>query len=151
AVFFLLSILCFLRWLSAGPARRRAYVGALLCAVLAILSKPSTVMLPVALALCTWWLQGGIGRRALLALAPFFALAAVAAGWTIWEQKYHSGAVGAAWAQTWPERAIIAGRASWFYLGKLLWPEPLVFIYPRWNVDARTALSFVAPGAVLVL
>ena len=148
AVFFLAAILFWLRWLKVGrvsdpplpggdvqrgpetratPAVHR-YALALLYALLAILSKPSTVMLPVALALVAWWQNRRLERRTLLALVPFFALSAVAAGWTIWEQKFHSGAQGAAWDQTFLERVLIAARVVWFYLGKLLWPAPLMFV-----------------------
>ena len=159
AVFFLLAIGSYLRWLGVGqvsdlptPAqtdtkggsetrptsdRRRYYVGALLCALLAILSKPSTVMLPIALALCAWWQRRRFGWRDLLPLVPFFALSAVVAGWTIWEQRVHSGARGAEWNQNFVERLVIAGCVPWFYLGKLFWPHPLAFIYPRWETAVR--------------
>ena len=60
--------------------------------------------------------------RDLVPLIPFAMLSAIAAGWTIWEQKFHSGANGADWQQSWPERFIVAGRVIWFYLGKLIWP-----------------------------
>ena len=130
-------------------ALQRFYFLALLCAALAILSKPSTVMLPVALGLCAWWMRGRIAWRDLWPLAPFFALSALAAGWTIWEQKHHSGAIGPEWSQTLPERIAIAGRALWFYLGKLVWPEPLIFIYPRWEIRGADPLIYVAPVAAL--
>ena len=175
AVFFLAAILCWLRWLEVGrgfsppsndettsggglkprPTARVAstpYMLALLCAALAILSKPSTVMLPVALALCVWWRRGRIAWRDAGPLAPFLARSAIAAGWTIWEQKFNSGAIGPEWSQTFPERVAIAGRAVWFYLGKLLWPEPLIFIYPRWTIAAGLDVGHVgliAIGAVL--
>ncbi|MBL9202105.1 MAG: tetratricopeptide repeat protein [Opitutaceae bacterium] len=153
AVFFLAAILLWLRWLEAGPARGR-YWAALACALLALLSKPSTVMLPVALALCTWHQRGRLGWRDLAALAPFLALSAAAAGWTIWEQKFNSGAIGPEWAQTFPERLAIAGRAVWFYLGKLVWPEPLIFIYPRWTLGSGLDaghLGLLAIGATLAI
>jgi tetratricopeptide (TPR) repeat protein len=51
--------------------------------------------------------------------------------------------VGPDWAQTFPERLIIVGRAIWFYLGKLLWPHPLIFIYPRWDVDSSTVVAYL--------
>ena len=159
-VFFLLAVLFWLKWLDGGRASSptagssgimpdlqergcRAYVLALTCALLALLSKPSTVMLPVALALCAWWQRGRLAWRDLLALAPFFALSALASGWTIWEQKFHSGAAGPEWSQTWPERCVIAGRAIWFYLGKLAWPQALSFIYPRWNLHAGAPLAWL--------
>jgi tetratricopeptide (TPR) repeat protein len=41
------------------------------------------------------------------------------------------------------ERVIIAGRDIWFYLGKLLWPHPLVFIYPQWETNTSQVLQYV--------
>jgi Tfp pilus assembly protein PilF len=129
-------------------AHARGYLLALLCAALAILSKPSTVMLPVALGLCTWWQRDRFTARDLLSLVPFLALSAAAAGWTIWEQKYNSGALGPEWAQTFPERLALAGRAVWFYLGKLAWPEPLIFIYPRWTLAAGLDVGHLGLAAI---
>ena len=173
AVFFLLAILFWSKWLEVGrvsdplapaatrskggsetrptPDLRRFYALALLCALLALLSKPSTVMLPVALALCVWWQQRRLAWRDLFPLVPFFALSVIAAGWTIWEQRVHSGAEGAEWAQTWPERFVIAGRVIWFYLGKLAWPESLIFIYPRWVIHAVGPLAFAPSAAALAV
>ena len=75
------AILCHLRWReNAEPASRgRWYVAALACAALAILSKPSTVMLPVALALLGWWKARRVAWRDVFPLAPFFVLSAAAA------------------------------------------------------------------------
>ena len=123
--------------------RSRRYGVALLCAVLAILSKSSTVMLPVVLALCWWWMDGRWRWRNALWLAPFFMVSLVASAWTVWEQKYANHALGAEWAQTWPERAVIAGKDVWFYLWKLVWPHPLIFIYHRWNTDAADASAYL--------
>lgn len=154
AVFFLAAVWAWTRWLESkaadapGLGARRFYVFTLVFAVLAILSKPSTVMLPVALGLCGWWLRRQIVWREAVLLAPFFALSALAAGWTIWEQKFNSGAIGPEWQQSFLERLAIAGRVVWFYLGKLLWPEPLIFIYPRWQIDPGRALSFLPIAGV---
>src|SRR5437773_7152010 len=127
---------------------------ALLFFVVAILSKPSTVMLPAVLALCVWWRRGRIQWRDLAALIPFALISALASFWTIWEQEFHAGATGPEWAQTWPERLIIAGRAIWFYLGKLFWPHPLIFIYPRWEIYSSQWMAYlplVAASVGLIL
>ena len=151
AVFFLLAILFWLKWLAAEPIRsRHHYALSLGCALLAILSKPSTVMLPLALALCAWWTRRRFNVRDLVPLLPFFALSALAAGWTIWEQKVHSGATGPEWEQSLPERIVIAGRVIWFYLGKLVWPEPLIFIYPRWSIEVGSVASYLPLAAALI-
>ena len=148
AVFFLAALGCYVRWLE-DRRERWPYALALFCAILALLSKPSTVMLPVALALCAWWVRRRVEWRDLVPLAPFFALSAFVAGWTVWEQKYHSGALGPEWNQTLAERFVIAGRVIWFYLGKLAWPEPLIFIYPRWPIAAGSLLAFAPLAAVV--
>jgi protein O-mannosyl-transferase len=159
-VFYLLSILFFLNWedqagaVSKLPRRfgdRRSLVFALslLFFLLATLSKPSVVMLPLVLALCVWWMRERIRWRDALAFAPFALISVVAGAWTIWEQKFHARAVGPDWVQTFPERLIIAGKAVWFYLGKLTWPHPLIFIYPRWNIDSSKVVAYLPLLAVI--
>jgi protein O-mannosyl-transferase len=146
-LFYLLSILFFLRWrgdTKSTQDRHRTwsnYFISLLCALAAILSKSSTVMLPVVLGFCWWWMDGEWRWRNATKLIPFLCISLLAAAWTIWEQKFHAGALGVTWTQSWPERLIIAGRAIWFYLAKLVWPHPLIFIYPRWQVDASQPLA----------
>jgi Flp pilus assembly protein TadD len=46
---------------------------------------------------------------------------------------------------------VTAGDAVWFYLGKLLWPHPLMTIYPRWHVDASHWISYLPLLAVLIV
>jgi protein O-mannosyl-transferase len=154
-VFYLLSILFFLRWEDQGGTASRSsqrrtgdrrslvFALSLLFFLLATLSKPSVVMLPFVLALCIWWMRRKIRWRDALALAPFALISVVASAWTIWEQKFHARAVGPDWEQTFPERLIVAGKAIWFYLGKLVWPHPLIFIYPRWDVDSSKVVAYL--------
>ena len=154
-MFYLLSILFFLKWGDQGGAvsgppqrwigdrRSLGFVLSLVFFILATLSKPSVVMLPFVSALCIWWMRGKIRWRDARMLTPFALISALASGWTIWEQRFHARAVGPDWAQTFPERMIIAGKAIWFYLGKLLWPDPLIFIYPRWDVDSSKVIAYL--------
>ena len=158
--FYLLAILLFIKWHEARnhtDARfaGRQYALVMVCAVLAILSKSSTVMLPVVFGLCWWWLDGRWRWRNIAWLSPFLAISLAASAWTIWEQIYHAGALGPEWNQSLPERVVIAGRVIWFYLGKLAWPHPLMFIYPRWQIDALNPLAYLpalaAAGGLLFL
>ena len=160
-MFYLLSILFFLKWGDQGGAvsgppqrwtgdrRSLGFVLSLVFFILATLSKPSVVMLPFVIALCIWWMRGKIRWRDALMLTPFALISALASGWTIWEQRFHARAVGPDWAQTFPERMIIAGKAIWFYLGKLVWPDPLIFIYPRWDLDSSKILAYLPLLAAL--
>src|SRR5208283_933588 len=47
-------------------------------------------------------------------------------------------------------RFVIAGRVIWFYLGKLLWPYPLIFIYPRWAISSSQPAAYL-PLVALIL
>jgi Flp pilus assembly protein TadD len=159
-LFYLLAILFFLNWRQRYAGNGVAsgasgyYALALLCGTLAILSKSSTVMLPVVLGLCVWWRERSWTWRVAGWLIPFVLVSVVASAWTVWEQRFHSGAQGQSWEQSWPERAVIAGKAIWFYLCKLAWPHPLIFIYPRWKIDAWRPLEWlpaVAAAAGLLM
>ena len=147
-VFFFLSMLCFLR--SDTQKRHGWYVLAIACGLAAMLSKPSTVVLPLVLLLCAWWERGRWTRMDIVRIAPFFALAVGMSALTILEQRGHVLRAGAANWQLGPaERLVVAGKAIGFYAGKVLWPARLTFVYPRWAVDASSLWSW-APAVALV-
>ena len=60
-LFFLLTLLVFMRF--EDGLRPRDYVLTLACAVAAMLSKPSTVVLPGVMLLCAWWRRGRWARQ----------------------------------------------------------------------------------------
>ncbi|MCP6756239.1 hypothetical protein NL533_31930, partial [Klebsiella pneumoniae] len=82
-----------------------------------------------------WWKEGRLARRDVIRLLPFFAVGLALAGVTVWMEKAYVRALGSEWNLSPVERVLVAGRALWFYAGKLAWPHPLVFFYPRWTVD----------------
>src|SRR5438105_1425941 len=150
AVFYLLAISLFLQ--SRGRSQRRLlYWLSVVSFAAAITSKPSTVMLPVVLALCMWWQEDRVIWRNFRALTPFILISLLASAWTIWEQKFHAGAVGPEWVQTPPQRILISADAIWFYLLKLIWPHPLIFIYSRWNVDPGRLLAYLPLVALVIV
>ncbi|ACB77598.1 tetratricopeptide repeat protein [Opitutus terrae] len=118
----------------------------------ALLTKTVTATLPAALMVVLWWRRGRLGwRRDVLPLVPWLAAGVTAGLFTAWVERTHIGARGDAFALDFFERGLVAGRAILFYLGKLLWPTELVFIYPRWTIDAGNAWQWVFPLAVLAL
>jgi tetratricopeptide (TPR) repeat protein len=92
-----------------------------------------------------------VDRRSLLAVAPLAVAGAAFVLVTVYLESSHGGAQGAVFSQTWLERALIAGRALWFYAGKLAWPANLVFIYPRWTIDASAWWQYLYPLAALAV
>ena len=56
------------------------------------------------------------------------------------------------WDFSFVERCLIAGRSLFFYVGKILWPDPLIFFYERWTIDSAVWWQYLFPlGVVLVL
>jgi protein O-mannosyl-transferase len=130
------------------PTSRRSYLASLALYVAALLCKTVTVTTPAALLVLRWWRSGRLQWRDVRPLLPFFALGLPIAALTVWIERVHVGATGAAWNLSPLERVLIAGRAVWFYIGKLLWPHPLGFTYPRWNVDSHAAWQYGFPLAL---
>jgi len=157
ALFFLLSILFFVRYLRAeelnGRNRRGWDYGlSLLFAALAMASKSSTVILPVVLCLCAWWVEGGWHWRNVVRVVPMLLMSAAVSAVSIWTQGLQlAAAADLQWVRTWPQRLAAAGDAVWFYLGKLLWPDPLITIYPRWQIDAGHWVSYLPLLGVIFL
>jgi len=155
AVFYFAAALAYLRFAAweepGGPNRLRWhwYLGALVLFLAALLSKTVTCSLPAALLLVCWWKQGRVPRGDILPLLPFFALGMGLGLMTAWMEKFHVGAQGAAWSLTLADRCLIAGRALWFYAGKLVWPAHLTFIYPRWKIEPAVWWQWLFPVAAV--
>lgn len=152
AFFCLLALLTFMRFSPPDgtpppPARDRRtwYLLALLLFAAGLLTKPMVVTLPPVLLVLIWWKRGRIDKSDLLAVAPFFVMGLAAGLVTMHVEHEYSGATGAAWQLSWTERILVAGRALWFYAGKLAWPANLVSVYPRWDVSASVWWQYLFP------
>jgi Flp pilus assembly protein TadD len=131
--------------------RWRHYFLAFLLLVAALLAKTAVAPLPVVLLLVAWWKRGRLVRRDLAPLVPFFAVALAAGSLTVWLEQHNVGALGDDWSLAPLERILVAGRALCFYAQSLLWPHPLAFTYPRWNIDASAPWQYAFPAGVLAL
>lgn len=145
--FALLWLLAHGQWMIHG--NRRAYLRGLAAFVLALLSKSVVACLAVFPPLLTWWRHGRLRRADVLAVLPHAALGAAAGLHTAWLERQHVGAVGVAWHHTVAEHLILAGRIVVFYVGKLVWPRSLAFLYETWSLDARDAAQWLPLAAVL--
>ena len=152
--FYLSAILVYLRFLRGDGTRRLHwgyYALALVLYLCALLSKTVTCTMPAALLLVLWWRRDRIGWRTLLLLIPHFVVGAALALTTVWMEKHRVGAQGEEWALSFLERCLVAGRALWFYAGKLFWPFKLTFIYPRWQIDAGIWWQYLFPLAAIAV
>lgn len=157
--FALGSLLCYVRFapteVSAGSAktlgRGRWYAASLALFAAALLSKTAVVTLPAVILVIEWWRRGRLTRHDLALTAPYFALAFALGSVTLWLEKNHVGAQGSEFDLSFAERFLVAGRAIWFYAGKLLWPYPTMFFYPRWTMDPRVWWQWVFPAAALAV
>jgi tetratricopeptide (TPR) repeat protein len=131
----------------------RFYGLALVLFLGALLAKTTTFSLPAVILLIGWWKGGRLRwRRDVAPTLPFFALSIGLCLVTAWLEKNHVGAQGSDFDLSWPQRCLVAGRVPWFYLGKLLWPANLCFVYPRWQPNPGVWWQWLHPvSAVGVL
>ena len=158
SLLFLHSAVVYLRFLSARENRRNErnpylYFLSLGLFVLALLSKTVACTLPAALLLVQWWKQDGrLVRKDFLRLVPFVLIGASLGVLTVWLERHQVRAEGTAFALSFGQRVIIAGRALWFYAAKLFWPFRLAFIYPRWEANVTSLAQWLFPmGAAGIL
>ena len=148
-IFFFLSLLCFLRF--EEQPRGKWYGLSLITFAGALLSKPSTVILPLVLLLLAWWQRRRVSRRDLWRTAPFFAMSLAMALLTITEQRGHIERAPHDWSLGSVERFVLAGKAVWFYAGKVLWPVNLMFVYPQWPLNTHSPVDWLPlAGAVAI-
>ena len=148
---FAAAVLAYLRF--DASRRKLTWATALALFVLGLLAKTVVAVLPAALLVVLWWRHGRLEwRRDVFPLAPFFALGLGAGMLTAWVEKHYIiGALAVQFGLGPLDRVLLAGRAFWFYLGKLLWPADLVFFYPRWDFSRVEWWAFLFPVAAVGL
>ncbi len=156
ALFFLLTLLAYARYALPTEAGNKKsplyYAFALIFFALGLMSKPMLVTVPFVLLLLDYWplrrvsssISGGAVRAIVPLLVekiPFFLLAAISCGVTMWVQK-KGGAVVTVEALSFGGRVANALSAYVDYLRQTFWPAGLALIYP---------LNELPPAGTLVL
>jgi len=108
--------------------------------VAAVLTKSVTATLPAALLVVLTWRHDRLQWRRVWPLLPWLAAGGAAGLFTAAvERTYVIAGGGSDFALDLVQRCLLAGRVICFYVGKLVWPADLMFIYPRWHIDAFAA------------
>ena len=151
-LFFLLTLRVWVEFVKRKDRGGWAlYAAALILFALALAAKTTACTLPAALLLILWLERLPIGWSRMAQVAPFAAMGAGMGLVTMWWERFHQGTRGAVFAIGPMERVLIAARALWFYLGKLLWPARLTFSYPHWTVSAADPASYLWLAAAVAL
>ncbi len=151
--FFLLTLLAWIAFVDERTKRPWRFYGlALILYLLALSAKTTACTLPAALFLILWLRKKPISWKRIFQIVPFFVLSIAMGLLAMWWERYHQGTSRAVLTFLSPiERVLVASRAIWFYLSKLIWPSDLTFIYPRWDIAPTHLLDYVwfAAGVVL--
>jgi protein O-mannosyl-transferase len=154
--FFLLTLLAWTAFVDERTKRRWLFYGlALVLYLLALSAKTTACTLPAALFLILWLQKKPISWKRIVQIVPFLILGLAMGALAMWWERYHQGTTRTLFTFLSPiERVLVASRAVWFYLSKLLWPSNLTFIYPRWDIAPNRLLDYswlVAGSALCVV
>ncbi len=133
-IFFILALWAFARFLS--ERNLKWYLTLLGLFLAALLSKTSTVMLPVLFVLLHTWKHHPWSKKEVWTHLPFFLLALGIATLRVWFETQAFGAHGDEFSGSWLDQLLIASHVPFFYLKQLVIPYPLLFTYPRWIFEA---------------
>jgi tetratricopeptide (TPR) repeat protein len=142
--FFLLSLLCWVRFVEIEAKDRwKFYLAALVAYALALFSKTTACTLPAALFLVLWLKRKPINLQRIVQITPFIVLGLAMGLVSIWWEKYHQGTQGELFSIGPLDRIMVASHAVWFYLAKLVWPAQLSFSYPRWPISTANPFDYL--------
>ena len=158
ASFYLVALLYYLRYArkigEEAAHKKRFYLGALACFLLALLSKPMAVSLPLVMLILDAYPMERFGRgwpwRLLAEKLPFLALAAASAVITLKAQRA-GGAFRALHGLPLGTKLLVATRATVSYLGKTFWPSDLLPLYSYPQDVSWASWRFGVPLLVLAL
>lgn len=142
--FFFLTLLAWIAFVNRRTKRPWLFYWlALILYLLALSAKTTACTLPAALFLILWLQNKPISSKRILQIIPFLVLGLTMGALAVWWERYHQGTSRAVFTFLSPiERVLVASRAVWFYLSKLIWPSNLTFIYPRWDIAPTHLLNY---------
>jgi tetratricopeptide (TPR) repeat protein len=163
--FFLCSLIVYSRYCGLNPKieelqrffrlpERPAmlYALAMILFLLALVTYPLTAIFPLVVLVLIWWERGEVTWSDVKPLLPhLLIMLAVLAGAIVIQLKFGgnlSNSLAAPIHLTPLERLVVASRAIWFYLLKILMPVNLSFAYPTWEVGAIWQVIFIVLLAV---
>ena len=148
-IFFFGCILTYLNF-DENHNRTRSYIIVLVLFSLGMMAKPILATLPAVILIVLWWKRGKLEWKTdVPPLVPFIVLGIVAGLFSLWMEREFSGAEREVTELSILQRLLVAGRAFWFYLGKIFWPSNLSFMYPRWRVNSSEWWQYLFPVAAL--
>jgi Tfp pilus assembly protein PilF len=139
---------------SYDPHKRKWYVFSLLFFVLALMSKPMAVSLPLVLLVLDWYPFERVSslrtfRAALVEKLPFMVLSLASAVLTVLAQKSGAAIQSMEFAPL-PTRVLVGFRSLIAYLWKMVWPMNLVPFYPYPKDASLLSIEYLS-SIVLVL
>ncbi len=161
ALFFLLSIMAYVnavRLMGHGSESERLAPGAMFPAlcffILALLSKPMAVTLPVVLLILDWYPFGRIRSRKILWSAavekfPLFLLSLASSVVTILAQDSGESVASFEFVPL-SSRVLVATQSLIAYLGKMLLPLNLIPFYPYPKNASLFSVEYLSPVVLLV-
>jgi tetratricopeptide (TPR) repeat protein len=152
-LFYLLAVLAWMKF-DESPAPRcwRFYGLALAAYLLALFAKTTACTLPAALVLVLWLRGKRFAWSRALAILPFVLIGLAMGAVTIWWEGHLDNFNQDFDVSLNPlQRLLLAGRALWFYAGKLAWPMGLTFSYPHWDINPAELWQYVPLAGCLAV
>ncbi len=125
--FSLWCLVCYIRY--ARTHSWKWYAAGVIAYVLALMSKPTSVPIPIVLLALDFWPLGRLSRRAVMEKVPFFVLGVVSAMITYISQQ-RMGGIMLPGEYSWTRIPLVLCYNLVFYLGKIFWPANISFHYP---------------------
>jgi tetratricopeptide (TPR) repeat protein len=143
-LFFFLSLLAWVRFIEKPEIRLwRFYFLSLGLYALALFSKTTACTIPAALVLILWIKRIPVDKRRWLQIAPYLVLGLAMGTFIVWWEHHHQGTGRLNLGLNPAERLLLAARALWFYIGRLLWPAKLTFSYPKWDISWTQPVQYL--------
>jgi len=119
--------------------------GSFLMYLLALSAKTTACTLPIAMVICSWIKGKKLTFQKWLEVGFFMMVGMFAGFFCIWWENWAHGPSEYYVHLSVLESFLVASKALWFYIFKLLFPLPIIFSYPKWNINPHVVSQYSWP------